>query len=305
MAANLQYRVSAELGLNLRSEPAVKNGTRLAVLPHGQLVTQIASAAKAPWMRVATTLQGAKVEGFASGKYLEPVGTFAAPPSHASLTAVHLAPNGAAIRASTGGRAYPLAEAGQPTRDPALGAAAKRRALGKIVDWLDVEHSARYRRVAGGSTFCNIYAYDYCYLAGVYLPRVWWTPSAVAKLRAGQSVDVSYGNTVNELNANALFNWFRDFGDEFGWARSFDLTELQDAANDGRAVIIVGQNRVPNRSGHICAVVPETGTEKAVRSGASIVKPLQSQAGATNHAYKAWVWWTMTQIRDFAFYVNA
>ena len=40
-----KFRVSekASLGLNLRSEPVVKDGTKKAVLPMGQVVTKITS----------------------------------------------------------------------------------------------------------------------------------------------------------------------------------------------------------------------------------------------------------------------
>jgi hypothetical protein len=34
-----------------------------------------------------------------------------------------------------------------------------------------VESSARYARTPT-QTYCNVYVADYCYLAGVYLPRV-------------------------------------------------------------------------------------------------------------------------------------
>jgi hypothetical protein len=39
----------------------------------------------------------------------------------------------------------------------------------------------RYKPIPN-ATFCNIYAHDYCHLAGVYLPRVWWSAAAIEKL---------------------------------------------------------------------------------------------------------------------------
>ena len=49
--------------------------------------------------------------------------------------------------------------------------------LDAIVDYLAVDKPSHVRyQPHDGLTFCNIYAHDYCHLAGVYLPRVWWTP---------------------------------------------------------------------------------------------------------------------------------
>jgi hypothetical protein len=93
--------------------------------------------------------------------------------------------------------------------------------LRQIVSWLGVEHHARYRP-GGGTTYCNICSYDYCYLAGAYLPRVWWTSGAIADLRAGRTVPVQYNATVREINANGLYNWLQDYGPEFGWTRVQD-----------------------------------------------------------------------------------
>jgi hypothetical protein len=302
MAQSNKFLVNAELGLNLRSEPAVANRTRIAVLPFRHQVTKIADE-NAAWAKVNTELQGTRVTGFVAKRFLSPAGDIASPPAARRIREVHLTTSGPVRRNMTSGRAFPLDEPGQPARDLSAGAAAKATALGKILDWLDVERSARYRRTPN-TTYCNIYAYDYCFLGGAYLPRVWWTSAALLKLYAGETVRPVYGATVHELNANALFNWFRDFGTEFGWKRLFDLDQLQTAANGGEVAVITGQNRVPNRSGHINVVVPETDTHKAARSGGSVTRALQSQAGATNFKYRTSAWYTGAQFRDFAFYIH-
>lgn len=68
-----------------------------------------------------------------------------------------------------------------PSVRSAAGAAAKCADLRAIGDWLAVEESKRY--LSGeGKTYCNVYAADYCYLAGVYLPRVWCNPKALAAI---------------------------------------------------------------------------------------------------------------------------
>ena len=67
-------------------------------------------------------------------------------------------------------------------------------------------------------------------LAGVYLPRCWWTQSAIAKLAAGQKVQPKYEATIEEVRANGLYRWLRDFGTQFGWIRATSTNELQDLA---------------------------------------------------------------------------
>lgn len=182
-------------------------------------------------------------------------------------------------------------DSGQPSR---TGSTPQERvkSLGEIIDWLSPQTLAhkRYQPTAN-ATFCNIYAHDYCKLAGVYLPRVWWKADAITKWKAGQNVAPQYGVTLSEVTANALVGWFKDYGATFGWRSSDSLTELQDEANKGSVVVIVG--RAPGH-GHIVAVVPETDTHKAKRNAAgAVTTPLQSQAGSTNFNYGATSnWWT-------------
>ena len=303
--SQLKFKVSdkATMGLFLRSEPVVKDSTKIAVLPMGQLVTKIADSPVSGWWEVSTTIEGVSVSGFVSSKFLVPDSDFVEPHPVSSISAVHLSTTKKITRNGTG-HAFPLNEAGQPTRNSSSSNAQKAKSLTEIIKWLDVEDKARYQPKPT-STYCNIYAYDYCYLAGVYMPRVWWMSSALAKLKAGESVQPAYGETVQELNANALFDWFRDFGPTFGWKRTFDLTEMQNAANDGQVVIISAQHKIPNRSGHICPVVPETASKKAVRSGSTVARPLQSQAGRHNRKYQTSIWWTMAVYRNFGFWINA
>src|SRR5687767_6201670 len=104
-------------------------------------------------------------------------------------------------------------------------------------------------------------------MTGAFLPRVWWEQTAIIKLEAGQNVPVQYDTTVDEITANSLNGWCKQWGPRFGWRRTLDLTELQNTANDGRVCITVARAK-PNQHnghGHIVAVVPETGPFVAVR----------------------------------------
>jgi len=302
--SNEEFRVEVN-GLNLRSEPEVRPGTRLVVLPHGQRVTRLAVAGDPAWWRIRTRFQGVELEGFVAHRFLVPVPDFPVPPAAEEHRAVHLQQGRADIhRTRDGGRAYPLGEPGRPGRD---GETPEEMAaeLTAIVDWLavdDPEH-LRYQR-HGSTTFCNIYAHDYCYLAGAYLPRVWWTSKALLALAAGESVTPLYGKTVRELNANNLFEWLVDFGPDFGWNRTFELDPLQAAANRGEVGIVCAQRRQLELSGHVCAVVPETADHQASRSGDAVTVPLTSQAGFRNFRYGVETWWTQEKFGHFGFWIH-
>jgi hypothetical protein len=253
---------------------------------------------------VSTNLNGATLIGFVSSAYLASPEDFVEAPGRNRIAEVHLQENRRNVtRSSTTGRAFPLGEPNRPRRGGG-GPYERRAELVSIANYFDVENSARYR--PGGSTFCNIYAYDYCYLSGVYLPRVWWIHQAIAKLSQGRSVPVRYGETVAELNANALYDWLREFGNAFGWPRVADLNAVQDGANSRGVCVICAQRTDPNRSGHICVVVPEVPPQAALRRDGSVSLPLQSQAGARNFCFSCGTktWWTGSQFRTFGLWVH-
>lgn len=181
-----------------------------------------------------------------------------------------------------GSKAFPLNEPNLPKGNGSP------ESLTEIVKFLKVENSARYKQnVVNGSivaTYCNIYAFDYCNLAGGYLPRVWWKSDLALKIKLGADLEAQYGKTVFELNANALLDWFVDYSDLFGWQKQNDLKEAQRLANEGWIVIIVAKQKNTARAGHITAIVPETNEHRAILSDSKYL-PLQSQAGAVNHSY--------------------
>ena len=292
------FRVEAT-ALNLRSKPLVAPSTKIAVLSRGQTVETLEEAPDASWLFVSAVINGVKVQGFVNRSYLVKVNDFEAPSGSNTVVPVHMTTQKLIQRASASGRAFPLNEPKQPLRVQ-VNAPSE---LHKIIEWLNVEVSARYKPKSG-ETYCNIYAYDYCYLANVYLPRVWWTSKAIGQLQQGVNVTPVYDQTIHELNANSLFNWFGEFGGDFGWRRVFDLTELQNDANRGAVCIISARRKELNRPGHICAVVPETIDLKAVRKNGVVTCPLQSNAGATNFRYGGSVWWTSEKFSGFSFWVH-
>lgn len=306
-AAGEVCRVSSSQ-LNLRSVPTTQGNTPIAQLPEGQLVRVLGQAAE-PWMRIRTTLGGSDVVGYASSKYLLPVDAGFAPVPQAAtpIPPVHYRENDPdSRRASTGKRAEPLGESDRPVRDAAASPAQRVQQLGAIVDWLDAPNSARYRR--DQATYCNVYAADFCYLAGVYLTRVWWTDSALMRIAKGEVLTAIYGSTIREMRADDLHAWLIEFGPMFGWQRVFDATALQSAANGGSVGIVCADRDAEGKPGHISIVVPETDTRRAKRDAdGHVTLPLQSQAGAVNFRYSTGdsAWWEDPIFRSYVFFVHA
>lgn len=84
-----------------------------------------------------------------------------------------------------------------------------------VVEWLDVENSARWQPTAN-ATYCNVYAHDLLHILGFYLPRVWWyKPDDVDR-----DTPIIYAETVREMSANSLVDWMRDYGCLYGWETS-------------------------------------------------------------------------------------
>lgn len=290
--------------LNFRKAPKVAAGNVIAVLPQGHTVEKIDEAAN-PWWKIKTTLGGATVEGYVHSSYLKKVSAPVPPVVTPTviIPPVHLKEGDASVTRSNTRWAFPLGEPNMPRRDVATKKEVKIAAIEKIIQFLDVEKSARYQPKST-ATYCNIYAYDFCYLNKVYIPRVWWKADAILKIGKGENVTPLYGNTVTEQNANMLYDWLCDYGSQFGWRRVFNLDELQNAANDGKIGIICAAQVNPNRSGHICAVIPESAAYKAVRTNGKVSTPLQSQAGRTNKKYSLFKWWTSSNYRAFGFWIH-
>ncbi len=310
-----------ESPLRLRSEPKIPKADPtsnvIARLPDGQLVHRLAGKKGDEFFEVETSLNGAHHRGFAAARFLKPAKKAGEVPvvepadvePATGIVAVYMPRKAGSItrRADIAG-AHSLNEPGQPKRTGET-AAERCAELARIIDWLAVDKATHKRyQPRPGVTFCNIYAHDYCLLAGAYLPRVWWMPGAIERLAQGETVEPLYEKTIDEQRANDLFRWYRDFGPRFGWRQTGELTKLQDAANLGGLGIIVARRKIDGKSGHIVAVVPESDENKAKRDSAGrVIGPLQSQAGSVNFRYRASTneWWKGEQFADSAFWIHA
>lgn len=173
-----------------------------------------------------------------------------------------------------------------------------------VIETLNVEDSERYQPINSPKrkTFCNIYTYDVVTALGGYLPRVWWNQRAIERLQRGEEVQPIYNRTVREMGANDLVKWMEQFGADFGWQHASNMMIAQDAANNGKIVVLLAANRDRERSGHINVIVAETPvTESGASSQQALrtdnldeFRPLQSQAGSKNfkfgtHSNRWWV----------------
>lgn len=306
--------------LRVRSEPRVSrppDANVIAHLPDGQPVRALSGISTNGFIEIETSLNGANIHGFASADFLKPapratdipVVTPKAEPPASGIVAVFMPQKPGAITKRTAlADAHSLDEPDMPGRKGTTPAELCAE-LAAIIDYLAVDKPSFKRyQPRDGLTFCNIYAHDYCRLAGVYLPRVWWTPGAIERLARGEAVQPLIGQTIDEQRANDLFRWLRDFGPRFGWRQTGTMTKIQQHANQGGIGIIVARRKEDGRSGHIVAVVPETDDKRAKRdSTGEVIQPLQSQAGARNFRYGglSGEWWRSDQFAESAFWLHA
>ena len=187
----------------------------------------------------------------------------------------------------------PLANPSIPFRD-LTNVATKKESINKIIEKLDVEKSFRFQKDEA-DTYCNIYTFDFCFFAKVYIPRLRWTDKAIAVLEKGNEVPLVFEDTVRPFYSNYIYDWFSQSSDVFGWKRMDDVDDLQKKVNENGGVgIICAKRFILNKSGHVVVVVPETETEKAFRVNGKVIYPLQSQAGMNNYNYFSEIraaWW--------------
>ena len=183
----------------------------------------------------------------------------------------------------------------------------KKKSIRDLIRKLDVTSSLRYQRTIE-DTYCNVYSFDYCLHANVYLPTVWWTEDSLKKIRSGQTVEPIFNETVEPIYSSAIHDWFLKWGPSFGWRQMSTVDEVQKAVNENGGIgIICAKRKKVGLSGHIVPVVPETERKKAHRVDNKVVYPLQSQAGKLNYKYFAKArkdWWNHERYSSHVFYYH-
>lgn len=301
----MKFLTTATL-LNFRRTPKIISTNIIAKLVQHTFVEKIEEYSK-DWWKVNVAYSGKQLEGYVHSSYLKKVNQQVeeTKPEKVDfkIPEVHLKSINNKATRNNQRWAFCLEENDMPFRN-AGSISSKTNSIHKIIDYLNVEKSLRYAPKTT-STYCNIYAYDYCYLCKVFLPRVWWSSKALLDLSKGEKIDAVYAKTVFEQNANSLLDWLQTFGKDFGWQRAFDLNEIQEAANKGKVVIVCAAHKNANSSGHITAVVPENTTHKSIRNAlGNVIQPLQSQAGRANRKFLNQNWWLSANYRDFGFWIH-
>ncbi|MBF4491212.1 hypothetical protein IRZ83_01560 [Flavobacterium sp. JLP] len=200
----------------------------------------------------------------------------------------------------------PILDSTIPFRD-LTNAESKKESIHRLINKLDVETNLRYQRTVE-DTYCNVYSYDFCYFAKVYLPTVWWTDESLQKIVKGQEIEPVFEQSVDRIYSSAIHDWFLEWGASFGWKRMFTADEIQNKVNaEGGIGIICAKRKIKGLSGHIVPVVPETDLHKAYRENGVVIYPLQSQAGKLNYNYFAEVrkdWWKDELYSSYVFYYH-
>lgn len=315
------FRVETlEAPLRVRSEPRKSDPPGknvVAHLPDGHVVRAVTGKAANGFLEIETSLSGANVHGFSSMKLLVSAAAAAeisiltpasALPAHGAVAVFMPRKASTVTKRTASAGAHSLNEPNQPGRTSTTPQVLVAE-IDAIIDYLAVDRSTHKRyQPAAGKTFCNIYAHDFCMLAGIFLPRVWWTQRALDAFAAGRQVEPLIGDTIREMRANDLFRWLDDFGAGFGWRRTGTTTKLQEAANQGAVGMIVARRKEDGRSGHIVIVVPETANASARRNAAGeVTAPLQSQAGEKNFRRDTGRanWWNGEEFAESAFWIHA
>ncbi|OAB29126.1 SH3 domain-containing protein [Flavobacterium fryxellicola] len=284
----MKYRVATS-SLNLRDFPSANDNSKILTKIPFRHTVKLIEKTTSDWWKV--KLLNTDKEGFVFSKDIE----------HVDVTTDEIAdievPN---FEPGSEGSLDNKLETYKPLGDPAIpfrdltSVASKLSSIRKIIDTLNVSKSYRYEK-DDSDTYCNIYAFDYCFFAKVYIPRLRWTDKAIDALENGNEVPLVFGETVRPFYSNYIYDWFVQSSNAFGWERVCDVDALQKKVNaNGGVGVICAKRFILNKSGHVVVVVPETETEKAFRLDGKIIYPLQSQAGMDNYNYFSEVrkdWW--------------
>lgn len=290
--------------LNVRITPTSSGPDNIISRLYKYRIVEVTNRTIPDWWEVEFKEGNNRVSGFVAARFLSPLSE--SPEILRGIEAVHLSQDPISNLNSTELLHKPMGIS-IPQRD--INSIHSRiKSVHELVDILDVANSRRYRPTVK-HTFCNIYAYDFCFFSQAYLPRVWWYESAIRRLTNQQEVEVNYGETVREMNANALHDWLLDWGDEFNWYRiTAGVSVFQETINQNGGIgLICARRRDRSRSGHITVVLPETQRIRSRRIQGNIIAPLQSQAGAQNLKYfsnEKGAWWRHERYDSFVMFFH-
>lgn len=192
----------------------------------------------------------------------------------------HLHSKHPVTRSQTTTRCYTLSEEGMPKGDGLA------TSLLDIVKYLDPKNSPRYGRSAH---FTHLFAADVCYLAGAYLPILWY-----------QNTDKPEGVKI-QMNSLAIWEWYKDFGFVFGWHEVPDFKIAQEYADIGHIVTIIALPKSISGRGQMSIILPSIHKYELCKNSFSKDAPPQSRGG---HEFLQTKWYKGPKYSDFKIYVN-
>ena len=155
------------------------------------------------------------------------------------------------------------------------------RALHEIFNYL--QDSERYKHTFPEKDLSGLYLYDVAYLAGAYVPRIWYS-----------NVKLPSPLNIRILNNNDLYEWFTDHSANFGWEEISDIKLAQQYAGVGHLVTIAASPKNKRMSGRFTIVVPDLQMEKP----AAI--PTQAKPGG----FFQHDWYKHKKYESYKIYVN-
>jgi len=275
----MRYRVITSM-MDMKSVPAENDDSKVLFrIPFRHTVTLIEKTSS-KWWRV--RLLNTDKEGFVLANELELID------QSTEKVADILIPN---FEFAIQGGLDTKIESYKPLGDPSIpfrdltSVESKLASIHQIIEKLNVSKSFKYEKDEA-DTYCNVYSFDFCFFAKVYIPRLRWTDKAIEELEKGNEVEIIFEDTVRPLYSNYIYEWFLESGEVYGWQKIECTDELQEKVNtNGGVGVIIARRFILDKSGHIVVVVPENDTEKAYRENGKVIYPLQSQAGLINYNY--------------------
>ena len=284
----MKYRVATS-SANLRDLPSANdNSTILAQIPF-RLAFKLVNKISPDWWKV--RLLNTDKEGFVWCHEIELIDETLQ--KVADIEIPNFEPSSIGTLDNKVDTYKPLGDPAIPFRD-LTSITSKKTTISAIIEKLNVEKSFRFQKDEA-DTYCNIYTFDFCFFAKVYIPRLRWTDKAIAQLEKGNEVPLVFDDTIRPFYSNYIYDWFEQSSGIFGWEKIDDVDALQTKVNENGGVGIIAAKRfILNKSGHVVVVVPETETQKAFRVNGKVLYPLQSQAGMNNYNYFSKIrgaWW--------------
>lgn len=165
-----------------------------------------------------------------------------------------------AVAESTGGNAVTPVAASVAATPSVVSTTGNRSAelYNEVIDQFNVETNPRYEVNKNGEndTYCNIFMWDVTSAMGAEIPH-YVDPETLEPM---YYPDVE---GAQEMNANAIYNWLGEVGEEYGWYQ-VTAEQAQNLANEGHPAVTARYNS--GGHGHVQVVCPsEDGTYDAGR----------------------------------------